>query len=78
MLDPQDEGAGDVKYHLGTTNTIKNNATGEKISIALVANPSHLEGTLPPYPLPPSYFLLMYPFSPLCSCWPSGAGQDES
>ena len=44
MLDPRDEGMGDVKYHLGTTMTRKNHFTGREITISLVANPSHLEG----------------------------------
>lgn len=44
MLDPQDEGMGDVKYHLGTTSELVNHFTGKNITISLVANPSHLEG----------------------------------
>ena len=46
MLDPQDEGMGDVKYHLGTTMKVSNHFTGRDITISLVANPSHLEGTV--------------------------------
>ena len=44
MLDPQDEGMGDVKYHLGTTNTVLNHFSEKEINVSLVANPSHLEG----------------------------------
>ena len=44
MLDPQDEGMGDVKYHLGTTMTNVNHFSEKEITISLVANPSHLEG----------------------------------
>ena len=44
MLDPRDEGMGDVKYHLGTTSEVVNHFTGKNITISLVANPSHLEG----------------------------------
>ncbi|EEB96771.1 hypothetical protein MPER_04039, partial [Moniliophthora perniciosa FA553] len=37
-----DEPAGDVKYHLGA-NYIRPTPSGKKVSISLVANPSHLE-----------------------------------
>lgn len=47
MLDPQDEGMGDVKYHLGTTMKVSNHFTGRDITISLVANPSHLEAVDP-------------------------------
>lgn len=40
------EGSGDVKYHLGL-NHIKKLPNGRKISISLVANPSHLEAVNP-------------------------------
>ena len=38
------QGAGDVKYHLGTCVQRINHATNKEIKIAIVANPSHLEG----------------------------------
>ncbi|WP_026120213.1 multifunctional oxoglutarate decarboxylase/oxoglutarate dehydrogenase thiamine pyrophosphate-binding subunit/dihydrolipoyllysine-residue succinyltransferase subunit [Nocardiopsis potens] len=42
-LDPRSaHGSGDVKYHLGTEGTFET-PEGEKISISLAANPSHLE-----------------------------------
>ncbi|CAI8017570.1 2-oxoglutarate dehydrogenase, mitochondrial [Geodia barretti] len=47
MLDPQDEGMGDVKYHLGTTNTVLNHFSEREITVSLVANPSHLEAVDP-------------------------------
>lgn len=46
-LKPADEGSGDVKYHLGMQNFIKNEATGKKIKMTVVANPSHLEVNTP-------------------------------
>ena len=38
------QGSGDVKYHLGACTELPDHATGKKIKIAVVANPSHLEG----------------------------------
>ena len=49
MLDAQDEGMGDVKYHLGTTNNVVNHFTQKEITVSLVANPSHLEGRFPQF-----------------------------
>lgn len=43
-LEPADEGSGDVKYHLGICLERLNRVSGRKIKIAVVANPSHLEG----------------------------------
>ena len=44
-LSPEDEGSGDVKYHLGMNQEI---STGQKkYNIAVVANPSHLEAVGP-------------------------------
>ena len=40
------QGSGDVKYHLGTCLENINRHTQKKVKIAVVANPSHLEGTL--------------------------------
>eukprot|EP01087_Luapelamoeba_hula_P009992 TRINITY_DN2617_c0_g1_i2.p1 TRINITY_DN2617_c0_g1~~TRINITY_DN2617_c0_g1_i2.p1 ORF type:complete len:1337 (+),score=215.61 TRINITY_DN2617_c0_g1_i2:120-4130(+) len=40
------EGSGDVKYHLGTSFD-RPTATGKKIHISLLANPSHLEAVNP-------------------------------
>ncbi|GAA1070556.1 multifunctional oxoglutarate decarboxylase/oxoglutarate dehydrogenase thiamine pyrophosphate-binding subunit/dihydrolipoyllysine-residue succinyltransferase subunit [Nocardiopsis composta] len=46
-LDPRSaHGSGDVKYHLGTEGTFET-PEGEKISISLAANPSHLETVNP-------------------------------
>ena len=42
FLSPQ--GSGDVKYHLGMSTVRDNHMTGKSIKIAVVANPSHLEG----------------------------------
>lgn len=36
------EGSGDVKYHLGTSYD-RPTASGKKVHISLLANPSHLE-----------------------------------
>ena len=38
------QGSGDVKYHLGTSLERVNRYTQKKVKIAVVANPSHLEG----------------------------------
>lgn len=46
-LEPEDEGSGDVKYHLGVCHERINRATGKKIKIAVVSNPSHLEAVDP-------------------------------
>lgn len=43
-LDPNDEGSGDVKYHLGTSIERVNTVTKKDVRISIVANPSHLEG----------------------------------
>jgi 2-oxoglutarate dehydrogenase E1 component len=45
--DPQDDWpAGDVKYHLGA-NYVRPTPSGKKVSLSLVANPSHLEAADP-------------------------------
>lgn len=46
-LKPEDEGSGDVKYHLGVTTEIKNEASDKMIKTCLLANPSHLEAAGP-------------------------------
>uniref|UniRef100_A0A0X3QC74 2-oxoglutarate dehydrogenase, mitochondrial n=1 Tax=Schistocephalus solidus TaxID=70667 RepID=A0A0X3QC74_SCHSO len=46
-LEAADEGSGDVKYHLGTSNRRINHATGKEINLAVCANPSHLEAVDP-------------------------------
>ena len=46
-LEPEDEGSGDVKYHLGMCHERINRFTGKKIKISVVANPSHLEAVDP-------------------------------
>ena len=43
-LEPSDEGSGDVKYHLGVCVERLNRQSDRDIKIAVVANPSHLEG----------------------------------
>eukprot|EP00118_Oscarella_pearsei_P028876 m.3177 g.3177 ORF g.3177 m.3177 type:complete len:996 (+) comp9096_c0_seq1:289-3276(+) len=46
-LEPNEEGSGDVKYHLGTSIERENTVTGKQIKISIVANPSHLEAVDP-------------------------------
>lgn len=46
-LEAEDAGSGDVKYHLGTYVQTTNEHTGKPITMALVANPSHLEAVDP-------------------------------
>lgn len=55
-LNASDEYSGDVKYHLGMCDEVVNPATGKKVKLVLLANPSHLEaidpvllGTYTPY-----------------------------
>jgi 2-oxoglutarate dehydrogenase E1 component len=38
------QGSGDVKYHLGMSHMRINRVTDKEIHLAVVANPSHLEG----------------------------------
>jgi len=44
--DADDSGGGDVKYHLGA-NYVRPTPSGKKVSLSLVANPSHLEAEDP-------------------------------
>lgn len=46
-LEPDEEGSGDVKYHLGTSVERLNRMTNKNIKISVVANPSHLEAVDP-------------------------------
>merc|ERR1719201_936074 len=46
-LGPQDEGSGDVKYHLGMSSQIDFDDTGKEMHVSLMANPSHLEAVNP-------------------------------
>lgn len=46
-LEPEDEGSGDVKYHLGMTHERLNRTTNKIIQLAVCANPSHLEAVDP-------------------------------
>ncbi|XP_060560262.1 2-oxoglutarate dehydrogenase complex component E1-like isoform X5 [Ruditapes philippinarum] len=46
-LKAEDEGSGDVKYHLGMSVERLNRVTNKQIKIAVVANPSHLEAVNP-------------------------------
>ncbi|KAF7269918.1 hypothetical protein GWI33_017078 [Rhynchophorus ferrugineus] len=46
-LEPEDEGSGDVKYHLGVYSEGENKYTNKPLKIVLVANPSHLEQVNP-------------------------------
>lgn len=41
------QGSGDVKYHLGTYMERLNRRTNKNITMAIVANPSHLEAADP-------------------------------
>lgn len=41
-IDPNEEAAADVKYHLGA-NYVRPTPSGKRVSLSLVANPSHLE-----------------------------------
>lgn len=45
-VDKDDGGGGDVKYHLGA-NYVRPTPSGKKVSLSLVANPSHLEAEDP-------------------------------
>eukprot|EP00158_Paraphelidium_tribonemae_P002586 Partr_v1_DN25496_c0_g1_i1_m53622 putative 2oxoglutarate dehydrogenase len=45
-LEPQVEGSGDVKYHLGM-NYDRPTPSGKRVHLSLVANPSHLEAVNP-------------------------------
>ncbi|XP_067014248.1 2-oxoglutarate dehydrogenase complex component E1 isoform X2 [Anabrus simplex] len=47
MSTPTDTGSGDVKYHLGTHIEKTNSVTGRRMTLSLVANPSHLEAVGP-------------------------------
>ena len=40
------QGSGDVKYHLGSFTQRDNHFNKKKIKVAVVANPSHLEGLM--------------------------------
>lgn len=40
-------GSGDVKYHLGTFREFECSATGKKVRVSLMCNPSHLEAISP-------------------------------
>ncbi|KAF5288848.1 hypothetical protein FQA39_LY03727 [Lamprigera yunnana] len=42
-LEAEDEGSGDVKYHLGTYIERLNRVTNKNVRLAIAANPSHLE-----------------------------------
>lgn len=46
-LEPEDEGSGDVKYHLGMTHERLNRTTNKIIHLSVCANPSHLEAVDP-------------------------------
>ena len=46
-LDAEDEGSGDVKYHLGTYVKRLNRQTNKTIRLSICANPSHLEAVNP-------------------------------
>jgi len=46
-LEPEDEGSGDVKYHLGMTHERLNRTTNKLIQLSVCANPSHLEAVDP-------------------------------
>ncbi|KAK9870488.1 hypothetical protein WA026_008046 [Henosepilachna vigintioctopunctata] len=46
-LEPAEVGAGDVKYHLGTSVKVMNRANNKLIKVSMVANASHLEHVNP-------------------------------
>jgi len=46
-LTPEDEGSGDVKYHLGMYHRRINHLTNKEVELSVVANPSHLEAVNP-------------------------------
>lgn len=46
-LSPEDEGSGDVKYHLGMTHERLNRTTNKVVQLSVCANPSHLEAVDP-------------------------------
>ena len=46
-LAADEEGSGDVKYHLGTSTERINRVTNTKMKLVVVANPSHLEAVNP-------------------------------
>lgn len=46
-LEPQGEGSGDVKYHLGMCHSRINRQNNRPIKMSVVANPSHLEAVDP-------------------------------
>jgi len=46
-LEPEDEGSGDVKYHLGMTHERLNRTTKKVVKLSVCANPSHLEAVDP-------------------------------
>lgn len=46
-LEPDDEGSGDVKYHLGMSHQRINHVSNRMVTLSLVANPSHLEAVDP-------------------------------
>jgi len=46
-LEAEDEGSGDVKYHLGMSHERLNRVTNKVIQLAVCANPSHLEAVDP-------------------------------
>merc|ERR1712168_266977 len=46
-LEPEDEGSGDVKYHLGMSHERVNRTNNKLINLSVCANPSHLEAVDP-------------------------------
>lgn len=46
-LDPNYQGSGDVKYHLGAQGKYKHPRTGVEVDVVLAPNPSHLEAVNP-------------------------------
>ena len=61
-LEPEDEGSGDVKYHLGMCHERLNHWTNKDIKLAVVANPSHLEAV---DPVTQGMFFAQFPFTNL-------------
>ena len=58
-LEPEDEGSGDVKYHLGMTHERLNRTNNKLVQLSVCANPSHLEGNSSIFPV---VYLFIYVF----------------
>ena len=59
-LEAEDEGSGDVKYHLGTYIERLNRVTNKNIRLSVVANPSHLEAVDPVVQVYIIFYVFLY------------------